>query len=110
MEDILDDVEKNKGKGTNYKKWAFRLFIYVIILNLAVAYLVASFIPFIHDETAFVRNTTILSILSFLSLIAGTIFTVLSYRNQEEKNYQYHISIWGYPIFIALSILLLLAF
>ncbi|MEL6973279.1 MAG: hypothetical protein AAFZ63_23290 [Bacteroidota bacterium] len=109
MEDVLDDVETDQGPDTNYKKWAFRLFVYVIIINLAVAYLVASFIPVIHDQAVFVRNTTILSILSFLSVIAGTIFTFLSYRNQEKKDYQYQISIWGYPIFIALSIILLLA-
>lgn len=108
MEELLDDLGHRPKATTNYKKWAFRLFIYLISCNLAIGYLMASFMPMFHDEAVFVRNLTILSFMAFAFLCAGSICTVLSYNNKEEKNYQYKVSIWGYPIFIVLGVLTLL--
>ena len=105
MENILDNIEENKKPLTNFKKWSFRLFIYAIIANLVIAYKIANFVSLIHDEEALSRDLIILSIVIIICLTIGSVLTFLSYKNKEEKNYQYYTSIWGYPILIALTIL-----
>ena len=93
-----------KGK-TNYKKWSFKLLIYLVLINITIAYLVFNLVVGLNDMGVFNRNTTILSVLATLLLIIGITLTILSIKNKEEKNYQYYFSIIGYPIFIVISIL-----
>ena len=92
-------------KETKYKKWAFRLLIYLIIINLLVTYLVMNFAVGFHDPGRFEQNIGILSLVANLILIVGIVFTILSIKNKEGKNYQFYISVIGYPIFLILALL-----
>ena len=92
-------------KETKYKKWAFRLLIYLIIINVSVAYLVMSFAVGFHDAERFAQKIGILSLVANLILAIGVVFTILSIRNKEKKNYQFYFSVIGYPIFLILTLL-----
>ncbi|WP_272149862.1 hypothetical protein [Tenacibaculum aiptasiae] len=98
-------MKPRTAKPTNYKKWSFKLFLYLIIINIVIAYLVINYIHLVHDSSRFNQNIGILSIVGNLILIAGIVLTILSIVNKEEKNYQFYISIIGYPIFIILTFL-----
>ena len=90
---------------TKYKKWSFRLLIYLIIINVLVAYLVMNFAVGFHDTGRFEQNIGILSLVANLILIVGIVFTILSIKNKEGKNYQFYFSVIGYPIFLVLTLL-----
>lgn len=91
-------------KETKYKKWSFRLLIYLIIINVLAAYLVINFVDGFHDIGRFEQNIGILSLMTNLILIIGIVFTVLSIKKKEQKNYQYYFSIIGYPIFLIMTL------
>jgi succinate dehydrogenase hydrophobic anchor subunit len=38
-------------------------------------------------------------------LAVGILLTLISIKNKEEKNYQYHVSVWGYAIFLILTLI-----
>ncbi len=84
-------------KKTNYKEWAFKFFVYMFLLNVLVFYMAykGSYQPL---------AIVACSLLATLLLFAGIILTIISIKNKEEKNYQYHVSLWGYSIFILLTI------
>ena len=92
-------------KETKYKKWSFRLLIYLIIINVLVAYFVINFAVGLHDVGRFEQNIGILSLVANLILIVGIVFTILSIKIKEHKNYQYYFSIIGYPIFLIMTLL-----
>lgn len=83
-------------KRWNYKNWSFRLLIYLIFFNLAIAYIVLNYVEGLHDPHIFSRNIIILSIITNLMLVAGVVLTILSIKSKEEKNYKYYISIIGF--------------
>ena len=100
---------------TNYKKWSFKFLIYSILLNFLIAFIVANTTTFEFQLEGYETpndnsdlNLLVLTILTNLLFIAGIILTILSIKNKEEKNYQYKFSIWGYPIFIVLTIISML--
>ncbi len=107
FEELFPTIKKH----TNYKKWAFRFFIYIIILNIFVAQLTYRMMTeTVFDfqlETTTVDNRplyiAICSIAATILLIAGIVLTVLSVQNKEQKNYQYYTIVIGYPIFIILT-------
>ena len=90
---------------SNYKKWAFRLFIYLIIINIVVSYLVFNYAEGFHNPDKFQQNVTILSSIAFLILLVGSILTFLSVKNKEKKNYQYYFSVFGFPLMIILTLI-----
>ena len=94
-----------KTNNTNYKKWSFRLFLYLIITNIAIAYLVINYAIGIHDSEIFERNLGILSIVANFILLIGIILIILSITNKEKKDYQFYISIIGYPLFLITTLL-----
>lgn len=102
----MDKIDLYKKKPTNYKRWAFRFLIYLIVLNIIVFYLVVNFMDGFQDSVKFNQNMFIFSSIGTIILITGVIFTILSIVKKEEKNYQYYISIVGYIFFIVLSIIL----
>ncbi len=83
-------------KQTNYKKWAYKFIIYLFLLNILVAFMVVrgNYRPLAIIICAQLAN---------LLLVAGTVLIILSVQNKEQKNYQYYVSIIGYPIFIILT-------
>lgn len=104
MEEILDATEDDNKPVSNYKRWAFRLFVYTIITNGLVFYKIVTFASGFHSPEILNRDLLILGLVGNICVALGSIFTILSYRNQEEKNYQYKVSIVGYPFLIACSI------
>ena len=75
-------------KETNYKSWSFRLLVYIVLLNILSGYLAYSFVPIVQSEENFYIRMIGLSIIIFLLLIAGIIFTIFSVKNKEEKRLQ----------------------
>lgn len=100
----MENIQLNE-KPTNYKRWAFKLLMYLVVLNVAVAYLVVNFAEGWHDSVRFNQNMFIFSIIGTVIHFAGVIFTILSIVKKEEKNYQYYISIIGYIFFTVSSII-----
>ena len=97
--DKFDEFETHeKPKETNYKKWAFKCFIYIVLLNVLVAYMI---VKGNYEPLAIL----VCSILATLVLFLGTALTILTVTKKEEKNYQYYVSVIGYPIFIILTVL-----
>ncbi|WP_299157040.1 hypothetical protein [uncultured Tenacibaculum sp.] len=83
----------------NFKKWAFRFTIWLLILNTAIAYLIIN-----HTDFPGVENNTgirilFFSILSTILLILCITFIIISTIRKEQKNYQYWISVIGILIF-----------
>ena len=103
---------------TNYKKWSFKFLIYIVLLNFLIAFIAINAlttttlkIQLDGYETPKDNMDTYLMIISImltLLLISGIILTILSVKNKEDKNYQYKVSVWGYPIFIMLSLIAML--
>ena len=88
-----------------YKKWSFRLLLYLIIINMTSFYMIANYADGFDNAEKLTQNLKIISILGNLFLLIGTILSILSIAKKEEKNYQYYISIIGYPFFILLTLI-----
>lgn len=86
------DVEPKKS---NHKKWAFKFLIYILILNISTFYMSFSgnYIPLAIIACG---------LLALVLLIVGTVLTIMSIKNKEQRNYQFYGSIIGYSIFIIL--------
>ncbi len=95
----------NFKKETNFKKWAFRFLVYLIFINIAAFYLGVNFANGFDNLDLYESKMTILSLLGTILLLAGIIFTILSVTKKEKKNYQYYISLIGYPLFLIVTIL-----
>ena len=100
MEDKLQEIETDSEGQTNFKKWSFRLFVDLIFVNALIFYHVTT--------SAFPQPLVILvfSILSLIFLIVGGVCLILSIVNKEQKNYQYWVSIIGFPLYLILTIFL----
>ena len=81
-----------------YRKWAYKLFIYMFWINILLTFMInrGNYHPY-----AILGASALATIL----LVVGILLTVVSIKNKEEKNYQYHISIWGYGIFLILTLI-----
>lgn len=90
-------------KKTNYKKWAFLLFILLVIVNLMTAYLMMGNPEEIEDINSLKIKLGYLIIASSLSLLIGIILTFMSFMNQEKRNYQFYIPAIGFPLFIFIT-------
>ncbi len=98
MEDSLQEIEIENEGQTNFKKWAFRLFIDLIFSQALIFY---------HISTSdFPQRLVILifSILSWIFFIGGSLFLILSIVKKEEKNYQYWIALLGFSLYLILTI------
>ncbi|RZS90566.1 hypothetical protein EV197_3360 [Aquimarina brevivitae] len=100
-------MEITTTNPTNYKKWSFRFIVYLVLLNCVTFYLAINFNSALHNFERFIRNMSIATVVSILILIAGIVFTILSIKNKESKNYQFYISVIGFSFFIILSLLFL---
>jgi len=93
-------------KVTNYKKWSFKFLIYVVLLNVLIAYLTVTTPIGLGDNGEMLSvRVSILSLLILGLLVSGIVLTIMSVKNKEEKNYQYKVSIYGYPIFILINLI-----
>lgn len=85
-----------------YKKWAFKFFIYTIVLNIIVAYLVIQSNIFNDYST----QLLICIVLSNIVLILGIIFGVISYKKKEGNDIKKKFGLFGNLAILLLSIVL----
>lgn len=105
MEEILDYDEKEKI--TNYRKWAFRCFIYLSILLVFTIFIFPKYIsPSFNTEQVANRIKLILVFGGVISLL-GFYFIFKMVQNKEPKKIQYWVSIIGIPFCIILFIYLI---
>ncbi|MFK5982373.1 MAG: hypothetical protein QM499_05605 [Flavobacteriaceae bacterium] len=89
----------------NFKKWAFRFMVWIIIINIISYYLTISYTNFFNEQANTAETLFYLGIIGTFLLFLSLIFIVLSSINKEKKNYQYWISIVGIFIFGILPII-----
>ncbi|NQX99986.1 MAG: hypothetical protein HRT70_02430 [Flavobacteriaceae bacterium] len=46
----------------------------------------------------------ILSVLFMLFFLVGVLLTILSISRREEKNYQFYVNIFGYPLYLVFQL------
>ncbi len=85
-----------------YKNWAFKFFIYTIILNIIVAFLVFQSTIFNDYSTQII----ICSLICTATLILGIIFGIISYKRKEENDFKKKLGLYGNIAILVLSILL----
>ncbi|WP_299603199.1 hypothetical protein [uncultured Aquimarina sp.] len=107
----MDTKQITTKKSTNYRTWSFRFLIYLLLLNILVAYMVATHVnlPITIEGYEKPENNTgtmlfILGGLTNLLFVAGAVLTVLSITKKEKRDYKYFVSIIGYPIFLVLGV------
>jgi len=88
-----------------YKKWAFRLFIYVLIMNVVSFGLTVSYVDLAHDTTRLVQNLLLLGIMSTICLLVGLIMVVLCIINKEVNDGKTWTATIGLSFFLVASIL-----
>lgn len=89
-------------KTTNYKQWAFLLFIIIVLVSIVEYFFITYFtISLLElDLDIFIQFLNIMGIATTLMMLTGIILTILSIVKKETKNYQFYISIVGYPLLI----------
>lgn len=83
-----------------YKTWAFRLFVYVVIANILVAY-------FVIQSTVFSDYTRPLVFLGFTATaftIIGIILGVISFSKKEKNDYQKYLGLFGNVFFLLMGL------
>jgi len=100
MEDSLQEIEIDNERQTNFKKWAFRLFVDLIFVNILIFYHVTT------SDSPRPLLVMIFSILSLIFFVGGCVLLTLSIINKEQKNYQYWVSIIGFPLYFILTIVM----
>ncbi|AFL82046.1 hypothetical protein Aeqsu_2591 [Aequorivita sublithincola DSM 14238] len=90
----------------SYKKWAFRILIFVVLLNILVFYLITDFTGNMSDEGPSITLLTILGFVVNLFFIGGIVLTILSIVKKEEKDYEFILSVAGYSLLILIPIAL----
>ena len=95
-------------KHLTYKDWSFLFLIFVIILNIVVAFWIVFHLTTadIEYEKAFSLRILILGVASTIFFLDGSILTILNIVKKESKDYKYYFSVIGYPVFLLVSLLI----
>jgi len=91
-------------KQTNYKRWAYRLLLYLIVLKGVGVYLVTYYTIGEHNSETFFRGLDIINVLSTVFLAVGLVLTTLSIIHKEKRNYQFYAAVIGFSIFLILNL------
>ena len=90
----------------NFRDLALVNLVIIIIINLLIAYLLTRVqIVLINKPVNDGSQLVFLTITATILLILGIIFTVISIVRKERKDFKYKFCIWGYPIFILLTLI-----
>ena len=100
MNDILD--LEDKEISTNYRKWAFRCFLYLSILILFTFHIFPKHIPSSYELEELIKRIKIILIFGGVISLISFYFIFKMIKNKELKNYQYWFSIIGIPSCIIL--------
>ncbi len=92
----------------NLKNWTFRLFIYVIIVNAISAYIVADYDDFLNNSDTFIRNMSLINILSHITLVTGLIFATILILKKQLNDKKTWISVFGLWILFFINVTLIL--
>ncbi len=101
MEEILD-YEDNE-KTTNYRKWAFRFLIYLVLLFAIGFYLFPSNLA-ASEFGDLQQKLFILGWILKIFLCIGIFFTIMMIRNNETRDYKYWISLFGISFFFVATV------
>ncbi len=85
-----------------YKNWAFRLFVYTVILNVLVMIMVIQSSIF----NPFTLQILVLSLLATLTCFTGIVFGIISYAKKEETDYKKRVGLIGNLIILFSGIIL----
>ncbi len=101
MNEILDYEEKEIS--TNYRKWTFRFFIYLILLFALAFYLISNTI--VATESIFnSKKILILAWFFKIFLCIGIFFMIMMIRNKETRDYKFWTSLIGISLFFIASV------
>lgn len=92
-----------------YKKWSFIFLIVLVALNVLSFFIVVNRDSILNNHLHFYRALSIISAISNLFLASGIVLTTLFLLNKEHKDYQFFASILGYPLFLVLYLLAIIA-
>lgn len=101
-EEILDYEEEERT--TNFRKWAFRFLIYLILLFSIGLYLFPSSLAASEIESLHTKLYVLGWILKIF-LCIGIFFTIMMIRNREPRDYKYWISLIGISFFFIATVL-----
>lgn len=90
--------EDKKIDKINFKKWAFRFTIWVIVINVVNFYLVINFDP-LGGGNATASTFFYLGTFASALLLMSFVFLIISSIKKEGKNYQFWISAIGLILF-----------
>ena len=85
-----------------YKKWAYKCFIYVVILNILIAFLTLQSTPFKSYALAIIIG----AIAAFVINLIGIILGIVSYARNEAGDFKKILGLWGNIGFLVLGFLL----
>ncbi len=109
-------LEKSRALGLfllnnkrQYKKWSFIFLVALVALNVLSFYIVVNRDSLLEDHLHFYLTLSIISGISNLFLASGIVLTALFLLNKEHKDYQFFASIIGYPLFLVLYLLTIIA-
>jgi uncharacterized protein YpmS len=90
-----------------FKNWAFRLFIYHVILNIYIAILFLNRAPAlgVRIYSSYERSITVFEIMAAITFLLGIIFSIVSVFKKEERDYKFYISSFGFGLLIVLAII-----
>ncbi len=99
---MMNNIETNNK--TNFRKLAFRFFIYALLINSLAFYLTINYTNFTNDVEDFKNRMVMISVVGNVIVVLGSLFTYISFKNKEERNYQFYIAFFGYPFMLLLTI------
>lgn len=90
----------------NFKKWAFRFTIWIIIINIVVTYLVVTYVDLFntYDNTGEVILR--LGLVATFLLVLSFLFIIISIVKKEKRNYQFWVAVIGILLFGVFSFLM----
>ncbi|GGG04562.1 hypothetical protein GCM10011344_01180 [Dokdonia pacifica] len=83
----------------NFKSWAFRFMVWVIIINIIIAYLTATYVGFFYTEDNTGQVIFRLGLVATLLLVLSILFIILSIIKKENRNYQFWVATVGIFVF-----------
>lgn len=96
----------------DFKDWSFRLFLYKIVLEtyLLILYFYTPIEIYIGKRTKNTSDNTaiIFQIFSYIFLLTGILFLIISVIRKEEKNSKFYIAAIGFSLFLIVSIISLI--
>ncbi|TNE26982.1 MAG: hypothetical protein EP346_13390 [Bacteroidetes bacterium] len=105
---MSNTLEVDKKSTSEYRKWSLRIFIYQVIIQISLYYLVANFSAFSEEAIVeFSEKVFLINILANLLLVAGIVTSILALYKKETMNYQLMIGMIGNGIFLLIALLTL---